>query len=66
MPIAISNKIWYCFIMPYQKAHQKRQSIFFIKKFFQALHECAGAWKTKDHPRSSEKFIRSLRESKRI
>lgn len=36
------------------------------KEFFQAIHECAGAWKSKDHPQSSEKFIRSLRESKRI
>ncbi|MBI2463690.1 hypothetical protein HYV57_01920 [Candidatus Peregrinibacteria bacterium] len=36
------------------------------KNFFQALHDCAGAWKKEDHPRSSAQFIRSLRESKRI
>lgn len=35
------------------------------KLFFKAIEECAGAWKDKDHP-PTHKFIRSLRESKRI
>lgn len=36
------------------------------ERFLDAIDRCAGTWKDKDHPIETEKFIRSLRESKRI
>lgn len=36
------------------------------KQFLHVLSSVAGTWKTSDHPSSTENFIRSLRESKRL
>lgn len=41
-----------------QKALKKKQ-------FHNVLSAVPGSWKTSDHPSSTEKFLRSLRESKR-
>jgi hypothetical protein len=35
------------------------------EQFHDALNTCAGAWKKKDHPKTTNTFIRSLRETKR-
>ncbi len=35
------------------------------RKFFSALETSSGSWKKEDHPLPTDRFIRSLRESKR-